>query len=200
MNSHIVQQLLDEVNALTSEEVWNVRVFAGLRRCVQERRTACDGLLEISDTAQAAILTFLASGALARLDATARHWRSLDHWSEHWFLLGVQDFGAQRRLVPPGRFERFDEAMLATEVNWPLRYGNFVRTASCPSMEHLRLAALRVVRSVNIELCDVLEVRRRLSAELQLKSDFLSIESVEQLLEDASTMRSVSRHHEELDT
>merc|ERR1712157_154406 len=63
-----------------------------------------------------ALLALLDAKSLAALGRTTRHWRRLPHWSEHWFLLGVQDFGQRRRLVPPGRFERFDEYMLDGEV------------------------------------------------------------------------------------
>uniref|UniRef100_A0A7S1R104 Uncharacterized protein n=1 Tax=Alexandrium catenella TaxID=2925 RepID=A0A7S1R104_ALECA len=193
--SEVLGCLHGELELLPPSEVWRVRVYAGLRRIVHEWRLRRAGIAELLDEESGpsgAILQLLDARALAVLGATGTSWRRLPSWSEHWFLLGVQDFGKHRRLVPPGRFERFDEAMLVAEVNWHARYVNFLRAAHCPDIESLRMAAVRVVQSLDLETSGVEEVRRRLATELQLGShDFLSLESVEQLLEDASSLRSL---------
>lgn len=113
-------------------------------------------------------------------------------------MLGKQDFGKQRRLVPCGRFERFDDAVLDPAVDWRRRYGNFVWARHCEDIGSLRLAAVRVAQSLDLEMSGVEEIRRRLVVELKLSQDFLSLECVEQLLEDASTMRSAGGRHDEL--
>mmetsp|Transcript_62845 Transcript_62845/g.187368 ORF Transcript_62845/g.187368 Transcript_62845/m.187368 type:complete len:239 (-) Transcript_62845:54-770(-) len=192
--SEALRSLQEELEPLPREEVWRIRVFAGLCRIAHEWRLRGAGLgmlLDEENGPGAAVLALLDARALAMLGATGSSWRRLPSWSEHWFLLGVQDFGKHRRLVPPGRFERFDEAMLVSDVNWHIRYVNFVRAAHCPDIESLRMAAVRVVQSLDLETSGVEEVRRRLSAELRLGHDFLSLESVEQLLEDASSLRSL---------
>mmetsp|Transcript_81372 Transcript_81372/g.226621 ORF Transcript_81372/g.226621 Transcript_81372/m.226621 type:complete len:232 (-) Transcript_81372:111-806(-) len=192
-------RLFEEVEALPAEEVWRVRVFAGLRRVIHERRKGIPGgsgsgfidLLEDETGIVASILGLLGASALAALDATRGSWRRLSQWRERWYLLGVENFGQRRRLVPPGRFERFDEAVLEPSIDWQSRYCNFVMAAHCDSIESLRMAAIRVVQSVDLENCGVDEVQRRLVAELRLAPHFLSIECVEQLLEEASSLRSV---------
>lgn len=186
--------LMEELKSLPESEIWRVRVYAGLRHIVYDQHAAGLGLVDFltdESSPAAAVFTLLNAKSLAALDATRKHWRTLPQWSEHWFLLGVQNFGKHRRLVPPGRFERFDEAMLSPGVNWHARYLNFVRAKNCPNIESLRLAAVRVAQSLDIETSGVEEVRRRLATELQLGDQhFLSIECVEQLLDDASSLRS----------
>lgn len=189
--SQALGRLLEELEALPTEEVWRVRVFAGLRRIVHERRRSpedCDlvGLLA-EDATGFAMTAFglLDARSLAVLGSTRRVWRGLSQWPERWYLLGVEEFGQQRRLVPTGRFERFDEAVLDSEVDWHRRYCDFVMAAGCTSIHSLRLAAARVAQTIDLENSGVEEVRRRLAAELKLAPHFLSVESVEQLLEDA---------------
>lgn len=192
----VVAQILAEVEGLPDAEVWRVRVFAGLARIAHEWRRRGQGFLELfadEQGPQSDVLGLLAAGSLGALGATCTRWRALPQWPEHWYTLGVKEFGTQRRLVPMGRFERFDEAMLSAEpASWPLRYRNFVRAAHCPSIEALRKAAVRVARLMDAETCSTEEVQRRLAAQLKLGDDFLSIDMVEQLLEDASSMRSVA--------
>mmetsp|Transcript_62641 Transcript_62641/g.179676 ORF Transcript_62641/g.179676 Transcript_62641/m.179676 type:complete len:242 (+) Transcript_62641:107-832(+) len=189
-------RLLEELEAVPASEVWHIRIYAGLRRIVYEGRLRGASLMELFDGAEgghaAPVLSLLDGRALARLGATCRHWRATPQWVEHWFLLGVRDFGKHRRLVPPGRFERFDESMLVADVDWAWRYRKFVDARHCPSIESLRLAAVRVVQALDLETSGVEEVRRRLATELQLGQDFFSLECVEQLLEDASSMRSLT--------
>lgn len=144
---------------------------------------------------QHAIISMLDAPALVALGMTSRCWRMSEHWFEHWYLLGVKEFGTQRRLVPPGKFERFDEAVFAADMDWHLRYGNFVMAARL-SIETFHNAVLSIVFSLDLETSGVEEVRQRLSEELQLGSNFLSIECVEQLLEDATTMRSLGARQE----
>jgi len=204
--SEILGRLLEELEALPAEEVMRVRLFAGLRRIVSDRRraaaAAADGsgsgssssfFLELFGGAETGMQSYavslLAARDLVALEATHRQWRELPQRQEHWYSLGVQTFAGQRRLVPPGRFERFDESMLTAETNWPRRYGNFVQAARC-SIESLRQAAIRIVQSIDLETCDIAEVRQRLCVELQVGHGFLSIECVEQLLEDATSLRS----------
>lgn len=187
-------RLLAELESLSVADIWRVRLYAGMLGVAHEERSHGRGLVEFLDGEggglAVAVLSMLDVVALARLGRSGRHWRSMPQWSEIWFLLGVRDFGKRRRLVPPGRFERFDEAMLDADVDWRLRYLRFSAAAHCPSIESLRLAAVRVAQSsLGLETFDVEEVRRRLADELQLGHDFLSLECVEQLLEDASTMR-----------
>merc|ERR550525_53003 len=82
--------------------------------------------------------------------------------------------------------------MLEADVDWPARYQSFRWAAHCPDVESLRMAVVRVVQSLDLETNGVEEVRRRLTLELRLgNQQFLTLESVEQLLEDASSMRSV---------
>lgn len=197
--SPVVSQLLSDIAGLPAEDLWRVRVFAGLTRIAREWRRLGQGLLDLvadEQGPQAEVLGFLGAGSLGALGATCVRWRALPQWPEHWYALGVREFGTQRRLVPMGRFERFDEAMLeADPASWPLRYRNFVRAAHCPSIEALRKAAVRVARLMDAETCSAEEVQRRVSAQLKLGDDFLSIDMVEQLLEDASSMRSVASGH-----
>mmetsp|Transcript_4783 Transcript_4783/g.8218 ORF Transcript_4783/g.8218 Transcript_4783/m.8218 type:complete len:215 (-) Transcript_4783:58-702(-) len=189
-------RLSAELAGLPADEVWRIAIYAGLRKAVYERRAQPAGLVEFlvdESGPQRVVLALLPARALAKLARTSRRWRCLEHWSEHWYLAGVQDFGTQRRLCPSGRFERYDEAVLDSFVDWPRRYANFVQAHHC-SIENLRQAVVRIVQSVDLELCDVVDVRRRLAAELQLADDYLSIDSVEQLLEDASSMQSFVGH------
>lgn len=189
-------QLLQDLDGLPESEVWRVRIFAGLRRIVHEQRLQGASLVQLFDNENggpaAAVLPLLDAPALAMLGASCRQWRNMSQWFEHWFLLGVRAFGKQRRLVPPGRFECFDEAMLESGIDWHARYRRFIAAAHCPSIESLRLAAVRVVQQLDLETSGVEEVRRRLAEELRLGQNFLSLECVEQLLEDAACLRSVS--------
>eukprot|EP00933_Yihiella_yeosuensis_P065404 TRINITY_DN69189_c0_g1_i1.p1 TRINITY_DN69189_c0_g1~~TRINITY_DN69189_c0_g1_i1.p1 ORF type:complete len:268 (-),score=56.16 TRINITY_DN69189_c0_g1_i1:50-853(-) len=220
--SAVLQNLLAELEGMSTEEVTRVRMYAGLRRVVHDRRRLAPhgGLLDLVgadiDAEEApgsssstlnltsgggggcgeelsnALLSLLDGRSLAYLGGTRRHWRKLPHWLEHWFLLGVQDFGKQKRLVPPGRFERFDANMLDSDVDWHRRYINFRWAARCPTVAGLRMAAVRVVHSLDLATSGLEEVRRRLASELQFVNEQdLSLECVEQLLEDASTMRSL---------
>eukprot|EP00929_Paragymnodinium_shiwhaense_P066639 TRINITY_DN33450_c0_g1_i1.p1 TRINITY_DN33450_c0_g1~~TRINITY_DN33450_c0_g1_i1.p1 ORF type:complete len:255 (-),score=73.80 TRINITY_DN33450_c0_g1_i1:68-832(-) len=208
-------RLLEELEALSAEEVWNVRMFAGFRRVVadeRKRQREEEAVAAASSTAPVgaepssclltrvmreetglldALLCLLDARAMATLGASRRSWRQLSNWYERWFLLGMQDFGQQRRLVPPGRFERFDEVMLDSEIDWQTRYAQFVMASRCTSMQSLREAAVRVAKSLDLENSGVEEVRRRLAAELGLSTDFLSVESVEWLLEEASSLSSL---------
>lgn len=189
-----LESLLQELETLPDSEVWRARIHAGLLRIAHERRLRAAGLVEfLLEESGPAELVFaqLDAKALTALGGTRRCWRELPHWGEHWFLLGVQDFRQHRRLVPPGRFERFGEVLLDETVDWPRRYRNFVQAAHCPDIHSLRLAAVRAVQAMDLETDGVEEVRRRLSLELHLDENFLSVSCVEQLLEDASTMHSV---------
>lgn len=189
-------QLLAELEALPAAELWRIRIFAGLRAVVQAERLRGRGLVEFltgegAGPVSTAMLSLLDARALAALGLAARHWLGTAEWGEHWFLLGVRDFGKHRRLVPSGRFERFDEAMLDPDVDWHHRYLRFSAAARCPSIEFLRLAACRVVQALDLETSGLEEVRRRLADELRLGHDFLSLQCVEQLLEDATSLRSL---------
>mmetsp|Transcript_85275 Transcript_85275/g.151051 ORF Transcript_85275/g.151051 Transcript_85275/m.151051 type:complete len:213 (-) Transcript_85275:98-736(-) len=190
-------RLLEDIETLPTSEVWRVRLFAGLRRIVHEWRDRGSGLTEVladESGPQALVLALLDARTLAILDTTQRRWRRLPHWLEHWYLLGVQDFGGSRRLLPPGRFEHFNEAILtadAADVDWHIRYGNFMQAQHCPSIECLRQAAVRVAQTLDVETGDVIEVRRRLAGELRIGEEYLSLECVEQLLEDVCSMRSL---------
>lgn len=194
-HSAVLSRLLQELDGLPDDELWRVRVFAGLRRVVSERRAAVGGLSELQggaghpDAATLATLALLDARSLAAVEASCVQWRRLPHWQEHWFLLGVQDFGKHLRLVPPGRFERFDENMLIGGVDWRSRYGNFMWAARCPSMGGLRLAILRVVQALDLEVSGTEEVRHRLASELHLNERLLTLECVEQLLEDTFNLR-----------
>merc|ERR1719240_1701880 len=114
------------------------------------------------------ILSFLEGGGLTSLDWSHRSWREMPQWSEHWYRVGVQEFGSKRRLVPPGRFERFDEAMLQADVDWRQRYRLFSMAARCPSIEQLREAVVRIVHSTDLENYDLMQVRQRLAEELNV--------------------------------
>lgn len=197
--SDAVTNVLEDLEVLPDDEVWNIRIFASMRRIVHEHRTSGTSFFtSLQDDVggpQHAIISMLDAPALVALGMTSRCWRMSEHWFEHWYLLGVKEFGTQRRLVPPGKFERFDEAVFAADMDWHLRYGNFVMAARL-SIETFHNAVLSIVFSLDLETSGVEEVRQRLSEELQLGSNFLSIECVEQLLEDATTMRSLGARQE----
>ncbi|CAK0869415.1 unnamed protein product, partial [Prorocentrum cordatum] len=163
-----------ELEGLPDAEVWRVRVYAGLRRVVHDVRAQGPALLELlnQDSSPAArVLELLGAPSLAALGATARAWRGMPSWSDLWFIAGKEDdFGKQRRLVPSGRFERFDEVMLEEGVDWPERYRSFRWAAHCPDLESLRLAAVKIARSFDLESNGLEEVRRRLSSELRTRS------------------------------
>jgi len=187
--------LAEELAALPLDEVWRVRLFAGLRTIVHEHRARGTSLVELFDREEAspavAVLPLLDARALARLGVTRRQWRTTPQWNDLWFLLGRKDFGATRRLVPRGGFERFDEVMLEADTNWDRRYRQFVAAANCPSIEVLRIGLVRVAQAMDIEHSGLEEVRLMLARELQLGPNFLSLECVEQLLEDVSSLSSI---------
>jgi len=197
-----LEHLLSDIDTLPVSEVWKIRIFAGLRRVVHERCLRGAGLAALlaeESGPSAAIFALLDARTLAVLGTSSSGWHAMPSWSEHWFVLGKQDFGKQRRLVPAGRFEGFDDAVLDPAVDWRRRYGNFVRAAHCRDIGSLRLAAVRVAQSLDLEMSCVEEIRRRLVIELKLgDQNFLSLECVEQLLEDASTIRSAGGRPDEL--